>query len=257
MKELMPRDDGNLPARRVYRNPVPLTHPLYLPFDPLARGLSPYAAECGAELLLTAPADGADVALNRQHLNAGNSVALVLNRANQHGVERGTATVAAARTTCAEAAGPLAEARDALDRQAALGSEVVVVAGQQYTRAALPVALDSARRAAERAEARGDFTHRQRRDPGIWGWIASGAIVAIETTAVYAPVFNPSNPISLLQMVGFAGLAFFAAHLGTRWFGHAIRDHREALDTRTAAMDDGFAHIHLGRDLAAATPKEN
>jgi hypothetical protein len=238
-------------AEIVYRNPITPTHPLYRRFDVVARNLNPESAAPAAELIQSAPRGGGDVEANARFLNKGNAVALVLNRANQDGVERGTRAVIAGRESFAAASDRLTDARNALDERQALGDQIVPVCGYRYTRAALPVAMDSARAAAARLDARGETTYRQKRSPGVWGYLLSGAIALLDTVAVYLPVFNPGDPLGVLQLCVFGGLAFVSAHFGTRWIGSEIRRRREATVATGDAQDQGVAFIQLGFEITA------
>ena len=227
-----------------YINPLPVSHPKRQALDIYARTAPAHLVFTAGTIIEAMPDLGRDVGKSTEEMNKGYSIPRALNDGNIVGKELARPFVEGARILVGEASGFVAQAHHEIDAASDVWKETVQVDGRQLSREGALEELDHAQAAAARAEARGDHAHLHRPVPTPWAVAGAIAITGIEFGAVYTPLFNPANLLSLLPLVAFTAAVFIATHVVTMLTGRAIRGVRETLNRRADLFDGGWAHLH-------------
>jgi hypothetical protein len=137
-----------------------------------------------------------------------------------------------------EALTPVRAAADAVGH--ILEQPVHTQKSNDLPRGQLPKTLDGLESAATRAESHGDYTHRQKTDPGFFPWLLSGLLTGGEVS-VYAMITNPSGINGLLLLLVVTGLLFMTNHAAAKWLGRSWREFRNRLSDKRQAETGAYA----------------
>lgn len=232
---------GSSSAHRIL---LPTTSPHWGALQAHAVTEPQHVVDKAAVIIQAMPDLGRDPERNTDEVNSGYAVPLVLNRGNTEGAALAEAFVEQARDVLGEASEHVAEAHRDIDAAEGVWTLPVTVDGRQLSRGGAAVELDEGQAAGARLEAGGDHSHLHRPMPAPLAVVGALAVTGIEFGALYAPVFNPGDLLSLLALVGFTVAVYAATHLVTLYTGRAIRALREFGKRREDQLDAGAAHLH-------------
>ena len=245
MKKTSPSDVASrLASPATYRNPLPSSHPLWLALQRHAATEPQHVIDKTGSIISAMADQGRDPRKNTDETNNGYSVPLALNRGNAEGKALAEVFIEQARDLVGEAAEHVVSARRDVDAAEGVWALPATVDGRQLSRGGALVELDEGQAAAARLEEAGDHAHLHRPIPAPLAIAGACAITGIEFGALYAPLFNPGDLLSLLPLVAFTGAVYASTHVVTMYAGRSIRTFREFSRRRADQLDAGAAHLH-------------
>lgn len=240
-----------MPSPTRYGQPagrLPVTHPLYVPFEMATSSVDDeLAIATAATLVAGVPANALDDDAAAQHYLAGPLAEAVTQQAIQYGIAAAEPDLDAAdqeRDLATDADDGLVRI---IDRRRKLPNETVTVGSATVTRARnrtdlLPTLQD----VAAARELREDLTHREASGAGPLGWVIA-VIIAVIEAGVTLRVFNV-DPFHL-QWGALTWLAVTVAfvifnHYVTDIVGARLRTAREVPQQHSALHRKAFTDLH-------------
>jgi hypothetical protein len=254
------RTSSGIVSRRgpssTYRILLPPSSPFWGALQLHAATEPQHVIDKAAGIIRAMPHQGRDPRANAEEMNAGYVVALTLNRGNGEGKDLAEGFVEQARDLAAEASEHVDAAHRDLDAAERVWELPVTVDGRQLSRGGAADELDEAQAAAARLEEAGDHAHLHRPMPAPLAIAGALAVTGIEFGALYAPLFNPGDFLSLLPLIAFTVAVYASTHVVTMHTGRAIRAVREFGRRRADQLDAGAAHL-LSEAATSGTREES